>query len=445
MKRRTLLKLIGGGVASFALPRGLWSGADAPRDDFFVFIHAAGGWDVTLWADPRNERKGLIEPPSTANMDAAGIKRWRNAPLDGHFQTFEVLAPSDRSMRLGPAIGDLFDLRDRITVINGIAMNTVSHDDGTVYSTTGRHLAGGTRPESSIDVVVANELGVAQLMPDVAVGFPSAFVGASLDQRAIPLRIATVDAFTKVLERTDNFLGSGDRDAISSALQGESSDLMSQPDGQLYQQLASQQRALPALIRRDFVDAFSAKQLKTSYPQFTFAGRGEQHAALGAAFAIEAMRRNLVRCVSFASTGFDTHTTNYREHARTLQELFDTVATLVKVLDATPHPTLQGTKLSERTHILVVSEFCRTPQINLMGGRDHYPNNSALVISSRFRRGQVFGQTDVEQLLPTPFGKLPDGVRALAPPDILATFLGAFGIDPRKYMRDGAVVRELLA
>jgi hypothetical protein len=27
---------------------------------------------------------------------------------------------------------------------------------------------------------------------------------------------------------------------------------------------------------------------------------------------------------------------------------------------------------------------------------------------------------------------------------LLATFLGAFGVDPRKYMRDGEVVRELL-
>ena len=27
------------------------------KDDFFVFVHAAGGWDVTLFADPRNARR----------------------------------------------------------------------------------------------------------------------------------------------------------------------------------------------------------------------------------------------------------------------------------------------------------------------------------------------------------------------------------------------------
>ena len=120
------------------------------------------------------------------------------------------------------------------------------------------------------------------------------------------------------------------------------------------------------------------------------------------------------------------------------------VAALVKVLDTSPHPTKQGRKLSEHTHIMVVSEFCRTPQINLAMGRDHYPNNSALVVSPRFKTNTVYGKTDIEQLLPTPAKKFVDGERAIAPPDLLATFLGAFAIDPRKYMRDGEVVPELL-
>jgi hypothetical protein len=77
-------------------------------------------------------------------------------------------------------------------------------------------------------------------------------------------------------------------------------------------------------------------------------------------------------------------------------------------------------------------------------GRDHYPNNSALVISPKFRPNFVFGRTDVEQLLPAPVKRFTDGERAIAPPDLLATFVSAFAIDPRKYMRDGEVVPELL-
>jgi uncharacterized protein (DUF1501 family) len=157
------------------------------------------------------------------------------------------------------------------------------------------------------------------------------------------------------------------------------------------------------------------------------------------------MKRNLVRCVSFAMGGLDTHAGNYRQQAQVQQELFDVVATLVRTLDAAPHPTKTGAKLSEHTHILVMSEFCRTPQVNLAGGRDHYPNNSALIISPRFRGNTVHGKSDPEQLLPVATRAFSDGERAMAPPDLLATFVSAFGVAPQKYFRDGEVVRELLS
>jgi len=51
---------------------------------------------------------------------------------------------------------------------------------------------------------------------------------------------------------------------------------------------------------------------------------------------------------------------------------------------------------------------------------------------------------DIEQLLPADAKKFSDGARPIAPPDLLATFLHAFGIEPRTYLRDGEVVAELL-
>src|SRR5207302_1839158 len=151
-----------------------------------------------------------------------------------------------------------------------------------------------------------------------------------------------------------------------------------------YDRLDAQQTALPHLLGNELKAAFTQKALQDAYPQFDYKARFIGAGVLAAAFAVEAMKRNLIRCVGFALGGLDTHNQNYKQHAHTQQELFGTIATLVKLLDQTPHPTMKG-KLSERTHILVVSDFCRTPQINLSGGRDHYPNNSALVISPRFR------------------------------------------------------------
>jgi len=450
MQRRMALRLLGGGVAALAARRPLWAAAaaatgPAAEHDYFVFIHAAGGWDVTLWADPRNERKGLVEPASTDNTDVAGLARWKGVALDGDTDTFAPLAASDSKLVLGPGIGALYDLRDRLTVINGLAMNTVSHPDGTMFSATGRHLAGGRAPASSIDVAIANELGADQLLPAVAIQFPSAFVGEHLDRRVIPLRVSSAATVAKSLSRSTAYLDTADRAAITAVLTDEASALAGRSVfPETYERIASQQRAQPRLIGGELEKAFTQKALQDAYPSFDYKSRSQSAGALSAAFALEAIRRNVVRSVGFALGGLDTHNQNYKQHARTLQELFGVIANLIAVLDATPHPTRTGRKLADHTHILVFSEFCRTPQINLSGGRDHYPNNSALVISPRFRGGLAFGKTDPEQLLPADAKTFADGPRPIAPPDLLATFLSAFGVPPAPYLRDGEVVPELL-
>ncbi|HEY5934813.1 MAG TPA: hypothetical protein VIU61_09265, partial [Kofleriaceae bacterium] len=325
MNRRTMLKLFGGGAAAVALRGPLFAGGAgaAPPDQFFVLVHAGGGWDVTLWADPRNERRGLVEPASSANTDFGRIKHWKAVRLDGDVSTFEPLAPGSTSLRLGPAIGDLYDLRDRLTIINGIAMNTVSHDDGTTFSVTGRHRAGGIIPASSIDVMLANELGTGQMIPDVAVHYPSSFVGDQLDRRVIPMRINRVEEITKVLERTDQYFVDDDRADITAVLSTETRRLAeSAKYPQTFEQLASQHETLPKLLATDFKQAFSAKQLQAKYPSFDYRSRSHAAGALSAAFSVEAFARNLVRCVSFGLGGLDTHDSGYRQHALTLQDLF---------------------------------------------------------------------------------------------------------------------------
>ncbi|MCX5743407.1 MAG: DUF1501 domain-containing protein [Proteobacteria bacterium] len=443
MKRRAALQLLGAGAAALATRpwSPLWAGAGTSSDDFFIFIHAAGGWDVTLWADPRNETKGLVVPASKTNTDVGQLGHWTDA-ANG---SFEILAPGDSALRFGPGIGNLFDHRNRLTIFNGIAMNSVSHEDAVVYSLTGRHRTGGSVPAASIDVVVANELGRNQLMPDVAIKFGSHYVGDNLGAHAIPLRVTSVEEITRSFARSDVVLDGADRSRITALLTDEARQLAGgSTHPEPYQQLAVQHAALPRLLGGDLGTAFDARQLQAAYPQFNYKSVVQGNLAVSAAFAVEAIKRNFVRCVSFNLGGLDTHGANYRQHAHTLQELFGTVAIMLQLLDATPHPTRRATRLSERTHIVVLSDFCRTPQINMLGGRDHYPNNSALVISPRFRGGRSFGRTDDEQLLPVEAGRFTDGRRAITPADVLATFLGAFAIDPRRYMRDGEIIRDVL-
>jgi hypothetical protein len=445
--RRRFLQVLGAAGAAASLSHPLYEAlADggAASDEFFIFIHAAGGWDVTLWSDPRNQQLGLVDPPDDVVLSTDGITRWvDDAAQDDGSHSFKLVKKGN--LVFGPAIGNLADRYDRLTLFNGVAMNTVSHPDGTYFSSTGRHLAGGKPVSTSIDSLIASELGAEQLFPSVSVNFPSTFLDPKLDRRAMPLRVGDVGTIGRSLTRSNERTTAADRDAVTIALTEEAADLAKRSaDPLVFEAFGLQLGSLRKMIGSGLIELFNASKLKLAQPAFNYAAKYQAGPAVTAAFAVEAMRQNLVRSVSFSTASVDTHNTNYRFHAMMLQEIFDLVSTLLDQLDATPHPTKPSAKLSEHTHILVISEFCRTPQINVAGGRDHYPNNSALVLSPRFKGNTVFGKSDPEQLLPMDAGSFADGTRPVGPPDILATLLSAFGIDPRKHLRDGDVVKSVL-
>jgi hypothetical protein len=447
--RRSFLRAAAGGtfaaLASSPIDRAL---ADTPagETEFFVFIHASGGWDVTLWADPRNERRGIVEPATTDNTDTSQLHRWVDAPHDGEVKGFAPVRPSGSNITFGPGIGELCTLFDRLTVVNGLSMNTVSHPDGTLFSVTGRHLNGSRVPASSVDTVLASELGKTQLFPAVSVQFPSSYQGEpGLDRRAVPLVVGQIGTISRSLVRAGQYDTDADRDAVTALLSREAQVLASRSTyTDVLQGVSVQYEGLRRMLGSNLQEVFTANRLRQDHPELDYRARFAGNAAVNAAFVVEALKRNVVRCVGFAMGGFDTHTNNYRFQAQTQQELFEMVLALVRSLDKTPHPTRTASKLSDHTHILVVSDFCRTPQINMAGGRDHYPNNSALVISPRFRGNLVLGKSDPDQLLPARARRFSDGERAIAPPDLLATFVSAFGVPPRRYMRDGEIVPELL-
>jgi uncharacterized protein (DUF1501 family) len=72
-----------------------------------------------------------------------------------------------------------------------------------------------------------------------------------------------------------------------------------------------------------------------------------------------------------------------------------------------------------------MGEFGRTPQINSLSGRDHYPNAWTTVLSGgAIKGGQVVGKTSKDG---TKVEK-----RKVSVPDFLATVCTALGIDPLK-------------
>ena len=106
MDRRTFLKVLGGASAAAAAATvPMFSAFADPLvgpDEFFIFIHASGAWDVTLGLDPRNTKTGIIDPATSGakgTIDPAPITRWVDdtAVVDGGFlyngPTFEMVIP----------------------------------------------------------------------------------------------------------------------------------------------------------------------------------------------------------------------------------------------------------------------------------------------------------------------------------------------------------------
>ncbi len=462
-QRRTFLKVLGAGAAATATSPMFEALAQmmpgAPTTEFFIFIHAAGGWDITVSLDPRSAKQDIVTPASTDTIDTSGLLHWDDAPMRDGLVSFVPYRPTGSNITFGPAIGLMADNRrfERMLVVNGIAMNTVSHPDGTAFASTGRHLAGGRPAAPSIDTMLASELGTNKLFPSLSVRFPSYYTGPNLDPKALPLRVDNIGTVSRSLARSNRSIDVATRTAVNELLIQETRDIAGrsyfpQVYQGLEQQLASLERIhgdarltslfSTAALRANpaYENLFVPKRPGTMMPVAPLAF--EANTLFNAAFAVEAFKLDLARCVSFSTTSFDTHFSNYEDHPQHQQELFNMLAGLIDALAAADHPTVAGHKLIDHTHILVISEFCRTPQINVAGGRDHYPNNSAVIVSPKFRGNMVFGSSDPGQLLSN-VRRFPDGMRAITPADVLATMLDAFGIDPRRFMRDGAVMPEI--
>jgi len=148
-----------------------------------------------------------------------------------------------------------------------------------------------------------------------------------------------------------------------------------------------------------------------------------------------------VRFVQVNRGGFDTHSENFpamRNHGEVMDPA---LASLVE--------DLAESGMLEKTLVVMLSEFGRTPRINDNAGRDHYPTVfSGFMAGGGTKGGQVIGSSDQN-------GEQPHE-RPVKVPDLHATFCHALGIDPdkevmtplsrpMKLVDDGKVVSELFA
>lgn len=148
-----------------------------------------------------------------------------------------------------------------------------------------------------------------------------------------------------------------------------------------------------------------------------------------------------VTYVEIRSNGWDTHQDNFEK----ISELAGTVDPAGATLIA----DLKQRGLLERTMVVWMGEFGRTPRVNGRGGRDHYPRAfNAWAAGGGVKGGQVIGSTSAD-------GSAVED-RPVSVPDLFSSICHALRVDPghenlsplgrpMKIVDGGEVVQELFS
>jgi hypothetical protein len=428
VSRRHLLKVGGIGLLGMSLPRLLAgpSATRAVRARSVIFLHQFGG-------------------PS--QHDTLDMKPDSPAAIRGEFKpmTTRVLGLSicERLPRLAA-------VADKFTLVRSLHHQMKNHNSATYYSLTGHAPPlDDIRLRDSLDLLpaygsIVDRLAPAQAGMPTFVSFPyvlrdgsitpgqhASFLGKrhdpffiDRDPNSPDFRLPELSLPANLsLERLES------RREVQQLIDRQSSllDFSARARGID----ASYEKALTMLtsprVRRAFDLAEEPPSLRDKYGRTTYG-----QSCLLARRLVEARARFIN--VYFASNiggqknsgGWDTHGFGNNPMYPILKNYLipitdQAVPTLLEDLDA------RG--LLDETLVVWMGEFGRSPRINNMAGRDHWPQcYTALLAGGGVRRGFVFGASDKHGAYPASNPVRPD--------DLAATMFHLLGIDPRVEVYD---------
>ncbi len=147
-----------------------------------------------------------------------------------------------------------------------------------------------------------------------------------------------------------------------------------------------------------------------------------------------------VGCVEVTLGGWDTHINNHEGHTRLNAILDPAFAALIG--------ELRARDMLDHTVVICAGEFGRTPKINGLDGRDHWPKGFSVALAGGgFKGGYVHGKTDPE-------GKNEEPEDPVRVSDIHSTVLHQMGVEYDKEvmtpigrpmrLSEGNVIKSLL-
>ena len=363
------------------------------NDRYYIFCYFNGGWDTLLSLDPRD--------PALFHAD--------NIPNTLIYPGYELLEVTDGQlvqaggMTFGPAIGGLAQHADKLTVIRGMSMDTLTHEAGRRRFLTGKPPSGLQARGSSTATWLASLLGEAEPIPNLAVGVES--YNADQPSYASGLGVSSVGDLIRALEATGSSITSIERQQIDELL-SQSTHCSGALLSPFIQNTEEARRRAHEMVERNLGSLFDFMsdewaELRQLYG-ITSANQARSSPQAQAALAAQAIKGGVSRVVSVQVTGgLDTHYDEWVDVQPEQQMLgFDVVASLITDLATSNYKGTTDTWL-DHTTIIGFSEFSRTALINDNGGRDHSLTNACFLAGAGIKGGQIIGRSSDVGLMPT--------------------------------------------
>ncbi|MCO4769308.1 MAG: DUF1501 domain-containing protein [Deltaproteobacteria bacterium] len=422
-----------GGLGPVAnLANAAWFRSDGAPQRHYVFVYFSGGWDILLGLDPRDPRDfhsgnlsdTLIQPAYDLLDD------------EGHWT--DVVNTSSGT-QFGPYIGDMAQHADKLAVVRGMSMETLTHEAGRRRFITGKVPSGLLARGSSGATWLASRLGADQLVPQISVNVES----YNIDQPeyASALKVSNVPDLVRALQPAPSVMGDLEERQIDELLQQAA--LCPNPQASRMWKGSEEARlGVRAMIEADLASNFdfqaNTAEMAALRDHYGIAASGT--AALTspeaqAAMATTALKKGISRVVSIRANtqSLDTHYDQWTTDQGPIQERgFNAIARMIEDLGATEYGDT-GDSWFDHTTIVAFSEFSRTARLNANEGRDHALTNACMLVGGGIRGGQVIGASSDIGMEPTPTnlatGQPDQGGEIVKPEHIIRSLMVEAGIE----------------
>ena len=310
---------------------------------------------------------------------------------------------------------------DKLAIIRSVQTEEVDHPQATHYMMSG-HRPNAAMQFPSLGSIVTKEMGPRHTIPPYVIApelikihqnyFASAFLGAQYNPMYLPdpnrkdFQVADLSLPKSLsvehIEERRSFLKVWDK------LYRQKMEIAEYGKLDTFTEQALQMILSPA-VRKAFDLSQEPEKMKDAYGRHSFG-----QSVLLARRLVEAGSR-FVTAAGYGNSSWDTHRNNDESlRDRLAPPLDQALSTLLEDLDQ------RG--LLESTVVITMGEFGRTPTINPINGRDHWPHCWSLVLGGGgIQGGQVIGASDERGAYVAE--------RRVTMGDVFATLYKAFGID----------------